>query len=266
MPAGRVLAVLGVRRRAVGHRAHDARARALRARSDEPRGDVVLAAQPVVERRHRHGRVLVDQLDQRVDVVALERVDVAVEQLAAGPRPSRRRCRCRRRRRESSVARARCSALLTEATDVSSSWATSSACQRSTSRRISTARWRGGRYCSAATNARRIVSRATATSAGIAAGGDGAAVRHRLDPHVVGQAGRQRRRRVRGLGEIHRAGPSLAGAEHVEAHVRGDAVQPRPQRRAALEAVDVLPGADQRQLRRRPRPPTRRRASGSSSR
>ena len=64
------------------------------------------------------------------------------------------------------VARARCSALFTDATVVSSSSATSAACQRSTSRRISTARWRGGRCCSAATNASRIVSWATASSAG----------------------------------------------------------------------------------------------------
>ena len=68
------------------------------------------------------------------------------------------------------VARARCSALLTEATEVSSSSATSVACQRSTSRRMSTARWRGGRCCSAATKASRSVSRSAATSAGSASG------------------------------------------------------------------------------------------------
>src|SRR6266542_2595603 len=66
----------------------------------------------------------------------------------------------------SSVARARWSALFTDATLVSSSSATSDAFHRSTSHRISTARWRAGRCWSAATNARRIVSRATATSAG----------------------------------------------------------------------------------------------------
>ena len=64
------------------------------------------------------------------------------------------------------MARARWSALLTDATLVSSSSATSVACQRSTSHRISTDRWREGRCCSAATNARRIDSRAAATSAG----------------------------------------------------------------------------------------------------
>ena len=70
----------------------------------------------------------------------------------------------------SSVARARWSALFTDATLVSSSSATSAAFQLSTSQRMRTARWRGGRYWSAATNARRIVSRETATSAGSPSG------------------------------------------------------------------------------------------------
>jgi hypothetical protein len=67
---------------------------------------------------------------------------------------------------EASVARARCNALFTDGTDVSSNSATSLADQLNTSRRMSTARWRGGRFCSAATNASRMLSRATATSAG----------------------------------------------------------------------------------------------------
>ena len=105
-------------------------------------------------------------VDQRLDVVALEGVDVAREQLLlrlVGRDP-------RRRSRPGSaaaiVARARCRALLTEATDVSSSSATSSACQCSTSRRISTARCFGGSCCRVARKARRMVSRASATSAG----------------------------------------------------------------------------------------------------
>src|SRR5947208_758233 len=65
-----------------------------------------------------------------------------------------------------SVTRARCSALFTDATLVSSSSATSLAFQRRTSQRIRTARWRGGRCCRAATNASRMVSRDAATSAG----------------------------------------------------------------------------------------------------
>ena len=60
---------------------------------------------------------------------------------------------------------------MTDATEVSSSSATSVACQRSTSRRISTARWRGGRCCSAATNASLSVSFCAASSAGSASSG-----------------------------------------------------------------------------------------------
>ena len=64
------------------------------------------------------------------------------------------------------MARARWSALLTEATELPSSSATSLADQLSTSRRISTARCRGASRWSAAMNASRIDSRATAVSAG----------------------------------------------------------------------------------------------------
>jgi hypothetical protein len=55
--------------------------------------------------------------------------------------------------------RARWSALLTEATLVSSASATSAAENPSTSRRIRTARWFGGSSCSAATNASSTASR-----------------------------------------------------------------------------------------------------------
>ena len=126
--------------------------------------------QPEVVRRHRLRRVLVDQRRERVDVVALERLDVAGEQLAVGLVERAARDRDALTLLASSVARARWSALLTDATLVSSSSATSAAFQRSTSHRISTARWRGGRCCRAATNASRIVSRATATSAGSPSG------------------------------------------------------------------------------------------------
>jgi hypothetical protein len=65
-----------------------------------------------------------------------------------------------------SVARARWWALLTAATLVSSSSATSEACQRRTSHRMSTDRWRAGRCWSAATKARRTDSRSALTWAG----------------------------------------------------------------------------------------------------
>ena len=59
----------------------------------------------------------------------------------------------------STAARARCSALLTDATVVSSVSATSSAEKPSTSRRMSTARWLGGRCWSATMNASSTLSR-----------------------------------------------------------------------------------------------------------
>ena len=150
---------------AVRHRRDQPRALAADAGAEAPLHDVLVGLQPHLVRRHRPRRVLVEERGQRVHVVALERVDVAGEQrlLLVVDRVDRVAVAELLRR---SVARARWRALLTDGTLVSSSSATSSACQRRTSRRISTARCRGGRCWSAATNASRIDSRATATSAG----------------------------------------------------------------------------------------------------
>ena len=84
------------------------------------RADVVGAAQPQLVRRHGQGGVLVQQRGERVHVVALEGVDVAGQQRAL--RLVHRAATgsvARARRSRPSVARARCSALLTEATVVS---------------------------------------------------------------------------------------------------------------------------------------------------
>ena len=62
--------------------------------------------------------------------------------------------------------RARCSGLLTAATPVSSSSATSAAGQSSTSRSTSTARWRGGRSWITARNVSSIVSRPISAACG----------------------------------------------------------------------------------------------------
>ena len=77
---------------------------------------------------------------------------------------------------------------------------------------------------------------------------DGGVGGDRLDPGDLGK-----RVEVRGLGragaaEVHRACAAGAAVEHVEAHVRGDPVEPRAQRGAALEAVKAPPGADHRLL------------------
>lgn len=45
-------------------------------------------------------------------------------------------------------------------------------------------------------------------------------------------------------------GPSSAAAQVIETHVGGDAVQPRPQGRPTLEAIDAAPGSYQRFLDR----------------
>ena len=48
--------------------------------------------------------------------------------------------------------------------------------------------------------------------------------------------------------EVHRPRAALSALQHVEAHVGRDAVEPRAQRRAALEAVEAAPRADDRLL------------------
>ncbi len=68
--------------------------------------------------------------------------------------------------RPSMAARARWSALLAAATVVPSISATSFAEKPSTSRRMSTARWRPGRCCSAATNASSTASRRSYRASG----------------------------------------------------------------------------------------------------
>ena len=43
---------------------------------------------------------------------------------------------------------------------------------------------------------------------------------------------------------LHGAGTALGAAQHVDAHVVGDAVEPRPERRASLEGADGTPRPD----------------------
>ena len=148
----------------------------------------------------------------------------------------------------SSVARARWRALLTEATLVSSSSAASLACQRSTSQRISAARCFGGRCWRAATNASLIVSCATATSAGspssctTSASGAGSIQVTSGSVERFDSIGSRRR------AEVHRPGASLAARDHVQADVRRDPVEPRAERRPALESAQALPGTEERLL------------------
>jgi len=77
---------------------------------------------------------------------------------------------------------------------------------------------------------------------------DGGVGRDRLDPRDLGKGVEVRGLGRTGAAEVHRARAARAAVEHVEADVRGDPVEPRAQRRAALEAVKAPPGADHRLL------------------
>ena len=85
-----------------------------------------------------------------------------------------------------SVARARCSALLTEATVVSSSSATSAACQRSTSHRISTERWRAGQVLEGGDEGQADRLPSGGHVGRVAVGGDDPLVGDGLHPRVLG--------------------------------------------------------------------------------
>src|SRR5205823_12903064 len=81
--AGGARLVLPEGRRAVRRERRDhARAAAPDPRPEPPFEDVVAAAQPHVVRRHRLRRVFLDQRRERLDVVALEGIDVAGEERA----------------------------------------------------------------------------------------------------------------------------------------------------------------------------------------
>ena len=101
---------------AVGRHRDEPGALAPDAVAEEPLAHLVRAPQPEVVGRHRHDGVVVQERDQGGDVVALEGVDVAGQQLLLlGARPPAARGR-RRRRGSARVARARWRALLTDAT------------------------------------------------------------------------------------------------------------------------------------------------------
>src|SRR5262249_26992200 len=70
-PAGAVLAEGG---RPARRRRHQPRAATLRPAAEQPGSNRLVTANPQRVRRHREGRVLVQQLGEGVDVVALERV------------------------------------------------------------------------------------------------------------------------------------------------------------------------------------------------
>ena len=179
-----------------------------------------------------------EQLDDTAHVAALERLGEAGDERRSAGESGSGACSTGS---GSSAVRARWSALVTDDSLTSSISATSAARNARTSRSTSTARWRGGRRCSATMNASPTASRCFVA-------GLEQRVRVRLEPDRLAPARRLRReRRVVGRSR-QRGNPSAAVAERVQAAVRGDAVQPRAQRRAPLEAVEAAPRGEQRLL------------------
>ena len=152
--------------------------------------------------------------------------------------------------RFSSVARARLSALVTESRDVSSISATSAARNPSTSRRISTARWRAGRSWSAVTKAKGDGLLGLVARLGV-----GRTTELVLDQHVRIGVEPERFGAPRRLGDRDvrrhldlRSPPSRP--EHVEGTVGRHRVEPRADRGSLLESPQAAPGREQRLLHR----------------
>ena len=140
-----------------------------------------------------------------------------------------------------SVARARCSALLTDATLVSSSSAASVACHFRTSQQDE----RGPLL------RRQVLERGDeGEPQRLALLGELVGRRQRRDPGHLRELGEVLEQRLLRRAEVHRPRAPLAAGERVEADVRRDPVQPRLERRAALEPVERPPGAHHRLLHR----------------
>ena len=81
---------------------------------------------------------------------------------------------------------------------------------------------------------------------------DSTSVRNRLNPVLASPLNqRVKRRRTRGRCTLlHRALPPLSLRKLIQTDVRCDSVEPGPQRSAAIESVEALPGPDHGLLRR----------------
>ena len=185
----------------------------------------------------------------RVDVAALERVGEAARRSSRSRGRAGSGARSRSAgTRASSVARARCSALLTEASLPSSISATSAARKPSTSRSTSTARWRGGRCCRPVTNASATAS--WSRSAPRVRARSRHALEQRRPDRAPARSARPgasaRAARTRPAAALAR--PAAAVAQRVQAAVGGDPVQPGAQRRAPSKLLEPAPGGEQRLL------------------
>ena len=209
-----------------------------RARAQEGR-DRVVAAVPGRQRRHRPRRVLGQQREHRVHVGVLQRARVALDELALAllaERLERLRLRARRqpllddrarplqrgvhRRRASCPSRRRSPARRTRARRTSAAPRAGWAAGAGPRRRTPAPRSRRARPCSSGRSANGS-SHGTSWS------------RTLVTAWPVSDAG----------GDLHGQHPPLLAVELVQARVRRDPVQPRAQRRAALEALAPAPGA-----------------------
>ena len=146
-----------------------------------------MGLEPQLVRRHVPGRVLVEQRGECVHVVSLEGVDVPLEQgllragraSPAGPRHAQASA--------ASVARARCSALFTDATVVSSNSATSLGVPVQHLAQDQHRALAGRQALERGDSASRTDSRASATSAGSPPMGTTRRIGHGLDPGGSGR-------------------------------------------------------------------------------
>ena len=156
------------RRRAVGARSARAATRPSRAALAHQPADRVAALEEHRLRRHRDADVVGEQLQRAVDVAALVRRDEARRAARARSRSPRGELQSSRRSagswRLQRLARPLQRAVDRRRRRCSSTSAASAALQPSTSRRISTARWRGGSCWITTRNASSIVSRSTTRS------------------------------------------------------------------------------------------------------
>ena len=136
-----------------------------------------------------------------------------------------------------SWARARRRPLFTAVVVVPSRSATCAAGHSSTSRKISTARCRADRYCSAATKASRIPARDTAAAAGSSPFPSQQRAGKRLQPRHLRPRHHRRLRVLRRPAQPRRQRSAAPPVDRGQAYVGRDPVQPGPHRRTALKPV-----------------------------
>ncbi len=217
-------------------------------RAEAPGGDVVVGLQPERVGRHRPRGVVSEQRRERVHVVALERVDVASEERALlGVHRTQRLGVGDLGRLDRRVG------ALQGAVD-------------RRDRRLEQLGDLGGLPAEDVTQhehrtllRRQVLERGDEGDAdrlarlghlgGVAVDRQHAVVGDRQDPRGLGQ-GLTEVRRLRRLRrpEVHGAGAAFLPAQHVETHVRRDAVEPGAQRRATLERLETTPRTQHRLL------------------